>query len=252
MDGGIVCLVGAGPGDPDLITVAGLKRLRQADVVIYDRLVNDALLDETPPSAERIYVGKGPRCHTLSQEGINALLVHHARLGKVVVRLKGGDPFVFGRGGEEAAACAAAGVRWEVVPGVSSALAVPARVGIPVTQRGVASAFAVVTAHREEGGGDSLDWGALAKIDTVVILMGVERLSEIAAALCHHGRSAQTPVAVIQRGTWPDERTVMGTLDDIAGRAMEAHIQPPATVVVGDVVRWREDAPARTVATVSS
>ena len=155
---GIVYLVGAGPGDPRLITVLGLERLRQAEVVVYDRLISEALLAEAPPEAERIFVGKAPGEHSCRQEEINALLVHHARAGRVVVRLKGGDPFVFGRGGEEALACAEAGIPWEVVPGVSSSVAVPARAGIPITHREVSGGFAVVTGHCAEG--DRQDWGA--------------------------------------------------------------------------------------------
>lgn len=243
MDGGIVYLVGAGPGDPDLITVAGLKCLRRAEVVVYDRLVNKVLLAEAPMSAERIYVGKGPGCHSLSQDAINDLLIARAKAGQVVVRLKGGDPFVFGRGGEEAAACAAAGVRWEVVPGLSSALAVPARVGIPMTQRGVSRSFAVVAASHagdDENGG--VEWAALAKVDTLVILMAVERLSSTVSLLMQHGRAADTPVAIIQRGTWPDEQALFGSLAGIVEQATQAAIEPPAVMVVGEVVRWRERA----------
>ena len=237
---GKVYLVGAGPGDPDLITVRGLKCLRQADVVIYDRLISEALLDEAPPEAERIFVGKAPGYHARPQEEINRLLVERARAGQIVVRLKSGDPFVFGRGGEEAAACAAAGVPCEVIPGVTSAIAVPACAGIPVTHRDVASAFAVVTAHRA-GGQSEPDWSVLARLDTLVVLMGVRRLPQLTAALMAHGRAAHTPVAVIERGTYPDERVLVGTLGDIARRAAEADIHPPATIVVGEVVRLREN-----------
>ncbi|HEV8580794.1 MAG TPA: uroporphyrinogen-III C-methyltransferase [Thermoanaerobaculia bacterium] len=235
---GIVYLVGAGPGDPRLITVLGLDRLRRADVVLYDRLVSPELLDEAPPRAERIFVGKAPGAHACRQEEINSLLVHHARAGRTVVRLKGGDPFVFGRGSEEALACSEAGIAWEVVPGVSSAVGVPARAGIPVTHRGVSGSFAVVTGHCAEG--DRQDWAALARIETLVILMGLSRLPEIAAQLLFHGRDADTPVAVIASGTLPEERTVMGTLATIAGDADRAGLRSPATIVVGEVVRLRE------------
>jgi uroporphyrin-III C-methyltransferase len=234
---GIVYLVGAGPGDPRLITVLGLDCLRQADVLVYDRLISPALLDEAPPQAERIFVGKKPGDHARRQEEINELLVRHAREGKVVVRLKGGDPFVFGRGGEEALACAEAGVSWKIVPGVSSAVGVPARAGIPMTHRGVSGGFAVVTGHCAEG--DRQDWAALARMETLVILMGLSRLSEIAARLLFHGRAADTPVAVVASGTLPDERVVVSTLSAIAAEVALAGLAPPATIVVGEVVRVR-------------
>jgi uroporphyrin-III C-methyltransferase len=235
---GVVYLVGAGPGDPRLITVLGLDRLRRADVVVYDRLVSPDLLAEAPPRAERIFVGKAPGDHTCRQEEVNALLIRHARAGRTVVRLKGGDPFVFGRGGEEALACAEAGVSWEVVPGVSSAVGVPACAGIPVTHRHVSGAFAVVTGHCAER--DRQDWAALARMETLVILMGLSRLREITALLLFHGRSPDTPVAVIASGTLPEERTVVGTLGSIAGDADRAGVRSPATIVVGEAVRLRE------------
>ncbi|MFY9825123.1 MAG: uroporphyrinogen-III C-methyltransferase [Thermoanaerobaculia bacterium] len=235
---GIVYLVGAGPGDPRLITVLGLDCLRRAEVVIYDRLISDALLAEAPPEAERIYVGKAPGEHACPQQEINALLVHHGKAGRIVVRLKGGDPFVFGRGAEEALACAEAGVAWEVVPGVSSPVAVPARAGIPVTHREIAAGFAVVTGHCAEG--DRQDWAALARVETLVILMGLSRLPEIAAALLFHGRGAETPVAVIAEGMLPGERGVVASLGTIAGDVARAGLKAPATIVVGEVVRLRE------------
>ena len=234
-------LVGAGPGDPDLITVKGLQCIRRADVIVYDRLVSEELLDEARPGAELVYAGKAPRQQDLTQDEINALLVARARAGKTVVRLKGGDPFVFGRGGEEAEACAAAGVVCEVVSGVSSAVGVPGCAGIPVTHRGVAGAFAVVTAHRadaRDGAGD-VDWGALARIDTLVILMGVERLPHVVALLAAHGRAPSTPVAIIENGTLPGQRVTAGTLATIAQQASDAGVQSPATIVVGDVVALR-------------
>lgn len=236
---GIVYLVGAGPGDPDLITVRGLRCLRRADVVVYDRLAHPELLEDAPRSARRIYVGKRAGRHALRQEEIDALLVRLARKGNVVVRLKGGDPFVFGRGGEEALACTAAGVAWEEIPGVSSAVAVPAAAGIPVTHRRVAGGFAVVTGHC--AGTDRIDWSAYARIDTLVILMGLERLEEITQLLQDHGRSPETPAAVISRGTLPDQQVVVGTLADLAERVAAApDVESPATIVIGEVVRLRE------------
>ncbi|MEO6195444.1 MAG: uroporphyrinogen-III C-methyltransferase [Thermoanaerobaculia bacterium] len=240
---GIVYLVGAGPGDPRLITVLGLDRLRQAEVVVYDRLVSPQLLDEAPPEAERIFVGKAPGEHSARQEEINELLVRHASAGRIVVRLKGGDPFVFGRGSEEALACAQAGIPWEVVPGISSALSVPALAGIPVTHRELAGGFAVVTGHCSSANGaqgDRQDWSALARVETLVILMGLSRLPEIAASLLFHGRGSETPVAVIAQGSLPAERTVVGTLDTIAGDVARAGLRAPATIVVGEVVRVRQ------------
>jgi uroporphyrin-III C-methyltransferase len=238
MSRGIVYLVGAGPGDPRLITVLGLDRLRQAEVVIYDRLVSERLLDEAPPTAERIFVGKAPGEHSAKQEEINELLLRHARMGRTVVRLKGGDPFVFGRGSEEALACAEAGIPWEVVPGISSAVSVPALAGIPVTHRELAGGFAVVTGHCAEG--DRQDWAALARVETLVILMGLSRLPEISASLLFHGRGANTPVAAIAQGSLPGERVVVGTLGTIAGDVARSGLRAPATIVVGEVVRMRQ------------
>jgi uroporphyrin-III C-methyltransferase len=235
---GIVYLVGAGPGDPELITLKGWRCLQRADVVVYDRLANPELLSEAPPHARRVYAGKTPGRPALRQEEINALLVRHARAGRVVVRLKGGDPFVFGRGGEEALACASAGLPCEVVPGVTSPVAVPALAGIPLTHREVAGCFAVVTGHCVSD--DRMDWGALARIDTLVVLMGMERLAAIADLLLRHGRAANTPAAIIERGTLPGERVVVSTLGDIAKSAEAAGLGAPATVVIGEVVRLRE------------
>lgn len=246
--GGIVYIVGAGPGDPELITVRGLACLRRTDVVIYDRLVNEALVDEVPPWAERIFAGKAPGMHVFRQEKINALMIERAQAGQVVVRLKGGDPFVFGRGGEEIQALAEAGIPFEVVPGVTSALGVPACAGIPVTHRGVSGTFAVVTAHRA-GNQDDVNWAGLAAIDTLVVLMGVKRLSHVVAMLIRHGRSPETPVAIVERGTQPGERVLTGTLGDIAERAALAVIRPPATIVIGEVVRLREALDGRVTAT---
>lgn len=239
MNSGIVYLIGAGPGDPDLITVKGLKCLQRAETVIYDRLANPALLEETPPTAVRIFAGKAPGHHTLSQAQINHLLIEDARQGKTVVRLKGGDPFVFGRGGEEALACAVAGIRWEVVPGISSAVGVPASVGIPVTHRGVATSFAVVSAVSKDGK-DTLPWEALAQLDTLVVLMGVERLPYVVTMMERAGRSPHTPIAIIERGTTPEERTLTATLATIVAKSQAAGIQSPATIIIGEVVRLRD------------
>jgi uroporphyrin-III C-methyltransferase / precorrin-2 dehydrogenase / sirohydrochlorin ferrochelatase len=234
---GRVYLVGAGPGDPTLITARGLALLQQADVVVYDRLVSPALLEEAPMHADRIYVGKAPGRACVPQEGINDLLVHEARRGCTVVRLKGGDPFVFGRGAEEMRACADAGVRVEVVPGVSSVLGATAAAGIPVTARDIAASFAVVTAHRI--GSEDQDWHALARVDTLVILMGVERLAAVVGSLLAAGRAPDTPVAIVENGTLPGERVLEGTLATIAARAAAADIRPPALIVVGDTVALR-------------
>jgi uroporphyrin-III C-methyltransferase/precorrin-2 dehydrogenase/sirohydrochlorin ferrochelatase len=233
---GAVYLVGAGPGDPGLITAKGLELLRSAEVVVYDRLVSPALVAEAPASAERVFVGKRPHDSGTRQQDINALLVDRARRGRRVVRLKGGDPFVFGRGAEECEALRAAGVPFQVIPGVTSATAVPAAAGIPVTHRGVASAFAVVAGHECDGRSD-LDWEALARVPTLVVLMGLSALPEVAARLRAHGAAADTPAAVIASGTLPEQRTVVGRLDDIADLVAAAGLEPPATVVIGEVVR---------------
>jgi uroporphyrinogen III methyltransferase/synthase len=238
----LVYLVGAGPGDPGLITVKGLACLQKADVVIYDRLVSPALLRQAPQGCELIDAGKSPQGHTLPQEAINALLVEKALAGKVVVRLKGGDPFLFGRGGEEAEALAEAGVPFEVVPGVTSAIAAPAYAGIPVTHRDHTSTFTVVTGHEDPTKADSsIDWQKLATgVDTLVFLMGVGNLAKIVAKLIEHDRDAQTPVAIVQQGTEARQKTVTGSLADIVERAREADIKPPAVTIVGGVVRLRE------------
>lgn len=238
---GSVALVGAGPGDPGLMSVRGVELLRQADAVVYDYLAAAELLAYAPAAAERIYVGKKAGQHTMRQEQISDLLVRLARAGKRVVRLKGGDPFVFGRGGEEAEALVAAGIPFEVVPGVTSAVAVPAYAGIPVTHRGVATSVAIVTGHEDPGKAESaLDWDALARMDTLVILMGVGNLPLIAEELMRHGRAADTPVALIQWGTLGIQRTVTATLSDIVHRVREAGLESPAVTVVGDVVNLRE------------
>jgi len=235
---GKVYLVGAGPADPDLITVKGLRCLRVADVVVYDSLVSPQLLEEVRPQAECVYVGKRPGYHCMKQEQINALLINYAQQGHTVVRLKGGDPFVFGRGGEEALALAQAGIPFEIVPGVSSAIAVPAYAGIPVTHRHLASSVTIVTGHEDAAHTSSnVNWEALAKLDgTLVILMGVATLPQIAGRLHDGGLHPDTPAAVIQEGTVPQQHVVTGTLANIADRAAIAGITSPAVVVIGAVV----------------
>ena len=226
---------------PGLMTVRGLALLRQRAGRCLRPSVDPRLLDEAPPRALRVFVGKASGAHTLPQAEINALLVAHARRGQRVVRLKGGDPFVFGRGGEEAEALAAAGIPFEVVPGVSSAVAAPAAAGIPVTHRAVASSFAVVTGHEDDRRSFSrVDWAALATaVDTLVILMGLENLPRIARALRQAGRAAETPAAVIERGATTGQRVVVGRLDTIATRVAAAGVRSPAVIVVGDVVALR-------------
>jgi len=236
---GKVVLVGAGPGTPDLITLRGLRWLRRAEVVVYDQLAAPELLEEAPREALKIFAGKSAGRHCLEQSAINAIVVHHAQAGRLVVRLKGGDPFVFGRGGEEALACARAGVAADVVPGVSAAIAVPGAAGIPVTHRGVASSLAVVTGHEDPAKPEAaVDWDRLATaVDTLVILMGVGALPRIASRLLAAGRRADTPAAVIHRGTTESEDTVVGTLGDIAARA--ARLEAPAVIVIGEAVALR-------------
>ena len=232
---GRVYLVGAGPGDPGLLTVRGLELLRNAAVVVYDQLVNPVLLEHVSPQAERIFVGKRAGRHCIAQDEINRELIRFARMGYDVVRLKGGDPFVFGRGGEEAEALAGAGISFEIVPGVSSAVAVPAYAGIPLTHRNLASSFAVVTGHEARKSEDAVDWSKLATaVDTLVILMGLGNLPMIVAKLIAYGRAPDTPVSVICNGTTADQENVRGTLLDIVGKS--AHVKPPALIVVGDVV----------------
>jgi uroporphyrin-III C-methyltransferase len=234
---GTVALVGAGPGDPGLMTVRGLELLRRAQVVVYDRLVDPRLLDEAP-RARRIYAGKASGYHALPQERINALLIMHARCGRRVVRLKGGDPFVFGRGGEELLACAKAGVACEVIPGITSAVAAPMAAGIPVTHRGVARSFAVVTASTAGTAHetDATDLRRIATaVDTLVLLMAAGRLADTCRALIDAGRDAEEPAALVMWATTPEERTVIGTLRDLPALAAAATLGPPATLIVGAV-----------------
>jgi uroporphyrin-III C-methyltransferase len=242
MSCGLVSLIGAGPGDPELITVKGLRRLRTADVVVHDALIGAELLEGCRPDALIIDAGKRAGGPTRPQVWISQLLVEHGRAGRMVARLKGGDPFVFGRGGEEAEALAAAGVPWEVVPGVSSAIAAPAYAGIPLTHRDHAASFAVISGHEPADRSDSwLRWQSLARgIDTLVFLMGAGRLAEISAQLLAHGRPAETPAAVVRWGTTGEQAAVAATLGTIAQAAAQAALGPPALLVVGSVVGLSE------------
>lgn len=238
---GRVWLVGAGPGDPGLLTLAGRDALAQADVVLYDALVDERILAFARPGADRIFVGKRAGKVAIDQAGIEELLVRLAKEGKRVVRLKGGDPFVFGRGGEEALACRRAGVPFTVVPGVTSAVAVPAYAGIPITHRGVARNVLIATASQGEDAETATDWRAAGAADTVVVLMGGLRLAAVASALVEAGKPPDTPAAVIQWGTRSDQRVVRATLATIASEAERAELGTPALLVVGEVVRVGEE-----------
>jgi uroporphyrin-III C-methyltransferase/precorrin-2 dehydrogenase/sirohydrochlorin ferrochelatase len=240
--GGSVALVGGGPGDPGLITVRGRQLLAEADVVITDRLAPRSLLAELPPDVEIVDAAKVPRGAAVAQEHINALLVEHARAGRFVVRLKGGDSFVFGRGGEEILACLRAGIAVTVVPGVSSAVAVPAAAGVPLTHRGIAQEFHVVSAHvAPDDERSAVDWRALAASSaTLVLLMATEHLQAVADTLIRHGRHARTPVSAISDGTLPSQRTINARLDTVARDCARAGLRPPAVVVVGEVVTISE------------
>ncbi len=241
MGKGIVYLIGAGPGDPELITLKGKKMLEMADAIVYDYLVNPELLSLAKEGAELYYVGKMGGSHTMSQEEINKLLVKLALEGKRVVRLKGGDPFLFGRGGEEIEELIKHDLPFEVVPGVTSAIAVPAYAGIPVTHRNFTSTLAIITGHEAEGKNESrVDYKSLAKLGTLVFLMGVKNLPRIVENLIKKGKSPQTPVAVIQWGTTPEQRVVTGELREIVAKVEEARLSAPAIIVVGEVVSLRE------------
>ena len=237
---GFVSLVGAGPGDPDLLTIRALRTIENADIVLHDRLISRQILALIPTGVLRLDVGKLGYGRSMSQDRINDLLVTFATAGHRVVRLKGGDPFVFGRGGEEALACARAGVGFEIVPGVTSAIAAPAAAGIPLTHRGVASGFAVVTASHAPGADVGIpSWAAGA--DTLVVLMAAARLAEVCASLIALGRPADQPAAIVEWGTTSMQRTVVGTLADLPGLARNAGIGPPAALVAGDVVALAEE-----------
>jgi len=231
-----VFLVGAGPGDPSLITLKGRRVLEHAEVILYDHLASEALLDFAPPSAERLYVGKKKSVHAFTQEEICALLIEYARRGLTVVRLKGGDPFLFGRGGEEAEALADAGIPFEVVPGVTSPLGIAAYTGVPLTHREHTSAVTFVTGHAV----GAIDWSKVGHAETLVIFMGLTTFSDIARELIARGRAAETPAMAVRWATRPDQETVTGTLATLPGLIAQRGMKPPATIVVGEVVKLRE------------
>jgi uroporphyrin-III C-methyltransferase len=239
---GKVYLVGAGPGDPKLITVYGMECIQEADVILYDRLVNNELLKYAKEGAELIFCGKGPGNHHVIQEQIQEMLVEKAKAGMVVTRLKGGDPCIFGRVGEEAEVLAGQGIPYEIVPGITSGIAAPAYAGIPVTHRDYASTFAIVTGHsRNEKEEDHLNWSALAQgIDTIAFYMGMGNLSYICSQLIEHGKNPNTKAAIIQWGTTKKQRTITGTLNNINEQATKAGVTHPAIVLVGDVIGVRE------------
>lgn len=234
---GRVALVGAGPGDPDLLTVKALRLIQNARVVVYDRLVSAEIMELVPPTAERIYAGKQSAAHHLPQDEINALLIGLARQGRDVVRLKGGDPFVFGRGSEEAEALAAAGVPFEVVPGISSASGCTTYAGIPLTHRGLAQGVRLVTGHWREGQALDYDWPLLADPNcTLVIYMGLTHLAEIAGKLIEAGLAADTPAAAVENGTTPRQRRVIASLGDLPAKVAAAGMKPPTLLIIGKVV----------------
>ena len=239
---GKVYLVGAGPGDIGLLTIKGLRCLKKAEVVVYDFHLNAQVLNYINHNAEFIYAGKRGGHHTLTQDEINAILVEKAKEGKNICRLKGGDPFIFGRGGEEAEALSREGIEFEVVPGVSSSVAAPAYAGIPLTHRLVSSSFAVIPGYEDVTKKEStIDWSKISTgVGTLVFLMGVKNIDVITEKLIENGRSPDTPVAVIRWGTRSDQKTVIGTLKNIVEQVKEKHIKPPAVMVVGDVVKLRD------------
>ncbi|MBI4734318.1 MAG: uroporphyrinogen-III C-methyltransferase [Rubrobacteridae bacterium] len=238
---GKVYLVGAGPGDPRLITLKGLESIAKADVIIYDRLASNQLFEHAKPDVEYIYVGKSSGNHHVKQEDINMLLVEHASKDKVVVRLKGGDPLIFGRGGEEALTLFEHGIDFEFVPGVSAGNAVPAYAGIPVTHRGSTSTVAFVTGHEDpDKEGTDINWESVVGVGTIVFYMGMKNLPRIVSQLTKHGLPGETLIAVIRWGTTPQQQTVVGSLDDIVDRVTEAKLKAPCIIIVGDVVRLRQ------------
>ncbi len=238
---GKVYIVGAGPGSVDLITVKGLRCIQQADVILYDRLVSKELLTYAKPNAELIFVGKLPKLHNVIQERINQLLVHHAKRGKIVTRLKGGDPFVFGRGAEEAEVLREAGIPFEIVPGITSGIAAPAYAGIPVTHRDFGSTFAIITGHMREGKDEGIDWKGLSEsVDTLAIYMGIGNLPYITEQLLKYKRNPTIPVALIEWGSTSHQRVVTGTLETIVSIASEEKIKNPSMIIVGEVVKMSE------------
>ncbi len=243
MKNGKVYLIGAGPGDPGLLTIKAKQILARADVIVYDRLIAKRILQELPKRIVKIYVGKQSGGNSIpGQDAIPRILATNAKKGKLVVRLKGGDPFLFGRGGEEIQKLRQEGVDFEVVPGITSALAVPAYAGIPVTHRKYASSLAIVTGHEDPGKSKKVDWKKLATaVDTIVILMGVSNLQAILQSLIDGGRSAETPVAIVERGTTKRQRITAGTIQTITEQAVERRIQSPAVIIIGDVVNLQKE-----------
>ena len=235
---GKVYLVGAGPGDPELLTVKAYKILQKADVILYDRLINPEILFLAKPTCELIYVGKEDGKHILEQEKINFLLYDYAKNNDIVVRLKGGDPFVFGRGGEEAHFLAEKGIPFEVIPGITSAISVPAYAGVPVTHRGIASSFAVITGHGHKGQFPDINWEALAGIDTLVFLMGVANRQKIAENLIKAGRNPDEPVIFIEKGTTKEQKSIVSTLKEVAEG--KTTVYSPAIFLIGNVVKLRD------------
>ena len=238
---GTVCLVGAGPGDPELITVKALRLLRSADVVLYDRLVSDKLLEETKPDALLVYCGKSPGAHAMPQERIHEEMAKHALRGKRVVRLKGGDPFVFGRGGEEALAMAERGIPFEVVPGITSAIGAAAAADIPLTHRKTSASVAFVAGHRCGDADHPVRWDLLAHaVDTLVVYMGIGRLPRIREELLAHGKSEDTPAAIVENGSTDRQRVIAGTLGNLHRLAESAKASNPALIVIGEAVALRD------------
>lgn len=241
MSKGRVSIVGAGPGDPELITVKALRAIQSADVILYDRLVNTELLNDAPVHCQRIYCGKSPGHHPTPQPLIEQMLIQHARAGKHVVRLKGGDPFVFGRGGEEALALCQAGITYQIIPGITSAIGAGGSALIPMTHRGAAASWAIVTGSQCENKQSSARWDLLAHgVDTLVIYMGVSQLEQTTMELLKHGKPASTPIALIENGTLPHQRVFTGTLEEMSKLAVANQVSNPALVVIGEVVRVRD------------
>ncbi|MBL3643863.1 uroporphyrinogen-III C-methyltransferase [Bacillus sp. RHFB] len=241
MEIGKVYIVGAGPGDPDLITVKAIKFIAEADVILYDRLVNRELLSYGKPGAEYIYCGKAPGKHCVPQEGIHQLLISKSMERKTIVRLKGGDPFIFGRGGEEAEVLAKHGIQFEIVPGITSGIAAPAYAGIPLTHREWGSSFAIVTGHCVTGKPDNINWHHLTHgVDTIVIYMGMKNLPYICKQLRSCGMKPETPIAVIEQGTTGFQRTITGTIDSIGAIVTREQVANPAMIVIGEVVNLSE------------
>ncbi len=234
---GKVYIVGAGPGDPELLTLKALKVIKKADVILYDRLINPEILLYAKPECELIYVGKEDGKHILEQDKINFLLYEFAKNNNTVVRLKGGDPFVFGRGGEEALFLKEKGIPYEIIPGITSAISVPLYAGVPITHRGVSSSFVVITGHGSKGQFPNIDWNAISKIDTIIFLMGVSNREKIAKNLINAGKSPETPIIFIEKGTTKEQKEIEATLGEVAEGKVKVY--PPAIFLIGDVVKLR-------------